>query len=76
MKYINFKHTLIIFGTMFFALIAALWSWNTVSELFGGPHAQFKHIIAVTCLLLITKYFVTSKWNHKYCTNDTTQKIA
>jgi hypothetical protein len=38
--------------------IFGLWSWNTISELFNGPQAQYKHVIAAISLLLITRIFL------------------
>ncbi len=31
---------------------ATLWSWNVLAELFAGPQAQLKHILAVVILLI------------------------
>ncbi len=36
--------------------LVVLWSFNMLSELFGGPMAQFKHAIAAVGLLLIVKW--------------------
>ena len=46
-----------------FALVTAfgLWSWNTLSVLFNGPQAEYKHIIAALSLLAIVKLFL---FNH------------
>lgn len=33
-----------------------LWSFNVLSEAFGGPPLQFKHSIAAIGLLLVTKW--------------------
>jgi len=75
MNEIDFKSVLMTFITISLALVAVLWSWITISELFGGPHAQFKHAVAVMSLLLIAKWIATTKWKHR-CTHDTTCNIA
>lgn len=36
-----------------------LWSFNELSELFGGPQAQFRHAIAAIGILLVIKWFGT-----------------
>jgi hypothetical protein len=47
------------------ATIGGLWAWNTISELFSLPHAQYKHIIAAGLLLLIFRWSLTT--SHKNC---------
>ena len=39
--------------------VAALWSFNALSELFGGPQAQYQHAIAATVFLLVLKSGLT-----------------
>jgi len=36
--------------------IFGLWAWNTLSELFSGPVAQYKHIVAALILLVIARW--------------------
>lgn len=55
------------FRPIFIAIIAfallsvvALWSFNTLSELFSWPQAQYKHAIAAIALLFIAKWALTS----------------
>jgi predicted Co/Zn/Cd cation transporter (cation efflux family) len=64
MNIFNFKSAVIIFSTILLALVAMLWSWNTLSELFGGPHVQFKHAIAAISIILLAKWTITLKWKH------------
>ncbi len=46
----------------FFAVIAAvlvpvtiLWSWNVVADLFGGPTAELKHLVAAALILAFVR---------------------
>lgn len=48
----------------FLATAIALWSWNTISELLGLQHAQYKHIIAACCLLMTARWIVLPRGNH------------
>ncbi len=50
-------------GVFLFISAFGLWSWNVLSELFGGPQAQYKHIVAVTSLILIVRILVFHKSN-------------
>lgn len=47
--------------------IFGLWSWNTLAEVFSGPQAQYKHVVAAISLLLIARLFLfqhTNKCTH------------
>jgi hypothetical protein len=57
MHHDRFRKTFIAAAALALASLIVLWSFNTLAELFGGPMAQFKHAIAVVCLLLIVKWF-------------------
>ena len=50
----NIKH--VSYAVLFFILFSSmgLWAWNTLSELFSFPHAQYKHIVAA----IIIGFFV------------------
>ena len=52
----------IVIYTGAFALLSLLmlWSFNTLSELFGWPEARYKHAIAACALLLILRWGLTS----------------
>jgi hypothetical protein len=52
----GYKYYLYAIGMFLLASIAALWSWNTLSELFNFPLAQYKHVMAAFILLLILKW--------------------
>ncbi len=48
-------------------LIAALWSWNTIAELFGGPTAQLKHVLAAVILVaIVSRTFVWGSRVHQH----------
>jgi uncharacterized membrane protein YqjE len=38
--------------------VFGLWAWNTIAELFTWPQAQYKHLIAAMCLLLVVRVVV------------------
>jgi hypothetical protein len=44
--------------TLGFILVAVLglWAWNTLSELYGGPVAQYKHVVAALILLFLVRW--------------------
>jgi hypothetical protein len=47
--------------TLALVSLVVLWSFNALSDLFGGPPAQFKHAVAAVGLLLIMNW---SRGNH------------
>jgi len=54
------KHTYVLSRVVLLALVllAGLWSWNTLAELFNAPHAQFRHMVAALVLLLSLRWVV------------------
>jgi hypothetical protein len=52
----NDKHYLHAVALFILATIAGLWSWNTLSELFNLPAAQYQHVLAAVLLLLLLKW--------------------
>jgi hypothetical protein len=46
-------------GALALFSVIVFWSFNELSELFGGPQAQFKHAIAAIGFLLVIKWTVT-----------------
>jgi hypothetical protein len=56
MHYLNYKPVFHAVALFLLASIAGLWSWNTLSELFNLPPAQYKHVLAVALLLLLLKW--------------------
>jgi hypothetical protein len=61
MKHFDWKHITIALIAVVVACTAALWAWNTLAELFGGPAAEFRHVIAVLTIAAVTRIFVTSR---------------
>jgi uncharacterized membrane protein len=56
MRNLNHKHYLYAIGLFLLALVTGLWSWNTLSELFNLPQAQYKHVLAAFFILLILRW--------------------
>lgn len=63
MQNLSHKHYFYAIGMFLLATVAGLWSWNTLSELFSFPQAQYKHVLAAFILLLILKWGLSS--NHR-----------
>jgi len=55
----TFRNLIITSGALTLFSVVVLWSFNELSELFGGPQAQFKHAIATVGILLVVKWIVT-----------------
>ena len=53
----HFFYAIVLFVVV---TIAGLWSWNTLSELFDLPQAQYKHALAAFFALLILKWRLSS----------------
>jgi hypothetical protein len=61
-----YKKYAYVVGLFLLASIVGLWSWNTLAELFNGPHAQYKHAVAAMGLLLMTKgILMTHRGGHR-----------
>ena len=54
------KDYLLLMAVFLVATMTSLWCWNTLSELFGLPHAQYKHVIAASLLLMFLKWGLLS----------------
>lgn len=55
----TFRKLFIASGALALISVIVFWSFNELSELFGGPQAQFKHAIAAIGILLVVKWIVT-----------------
>lgn len=55
----TFRNVVITSGALALFSVIVLWSFNELSELFGGPQAQFKHAISAIGILLVIKWIVT-----------------
>lgn len=67
MHNLSHKQYFYAIGLFLLATIAGLWSWNTLSELFNFPQAQYKHVLAAFILLLILKLGLTSNLRSINC---------
>lgn len=63
MRNMKYRQYLSAIGLFLLATIAGLWAWNTLSELFNLPHAQYKHVLAAMILMLMVKVGFSS--NHQ-----------
>ena len=52
------KHIFYAVGIFIILSSLCLWSWNTLAELFGGPHAQYKHVVAAIVLGLMIRWII------------------
>jgi hypothetical protein len=59
MRQYTFRTFLIASGALALLSVVVFWSFNELSELFGGPQPQFKHAIAAIGILLVIKWIVT-----------------
>ena len=72
MKVLRYKKYAYVVGLFLLVSVIGLWSWNTLAELFGGPHAQYKHAVAALGLLIVTKWVLTS---HHLNTNGSRNRL-
>jgi hypothetical protein len=49
------RHVVLVLCLFLLFSIIGLWSWNTLAELFNGPVAQYKHVVAAFGLLIVLK---------------------
>jgi len=71
MHHYTFRKFFIALGALTLFSVVVIWSFNELSELFGGPQAQFKHAIAATGILLSIKWIVTRSGDgHEWSSNQ------
>jgi hypothetical protein len=58
MRHVTPRHIMVVSALIIVASIAALWSWNTLAALFGGPEAGIRHVVAAMTLLLISRFLL------------------
>lgn len=63
MRNLSHKQYFYAIGLFLLATIAGLWTWNTLSEIFNLPQAQYKHVLAAFILIIIVKFGFSS--NHR-----------
>jgi len=44
--------------------IAGLWSWNIVVELFDGPNAEYRHIVAIFVIAALLRAVLVTGRRH------------
>lgn len=60
----KFRQVVIAVGVFLLLTFVGLWSWNTLSDLFYLPHAQYRHAVAAAVLLLITGWILRGPHHH------------
>ncbi len=65
MRNLSYKQYFFSIALFLLVTIAALCSWDTLSELFNFPLAQYKHMLAVFILPLIIKFVMSSSYQSK-----------
>lgn len=55
----TFRKLFITSGVLTLFSVIVFWSFNELSELFGGPQAQYKHAIAAIGIMLAIKWTAT-----------------
>lgn len=65
MKRLKFKHAVLLALLIIAASIASLWSWNTLAELFNGPQAQYKHVLAAAVAVVVLRWTLLSPARHR-----------
>jgi hypothetical protein len=55
-KQFDWKHAAKLSVIFLLATVFGLWAWNTISELYNGPAAQYKHVVAALLLLAILRW--------------------
>lgn len=61
LSHFDWQHAAKLCVTFLVITVFGLWAWNTLSELFNGPVAQYKHIVAALLLLAILRWPLRSK---------------
>jgi len=62
LRQFDWKRASLMLAVLLVTTIFGLWSWNTLSELYGGPTAQYKHIVAALVLLAIIRWPSHRAW--------------
>ena len=64
MTHHRIRHLLVAAAWLVVAAVTALWSWNTIAELFGVPEAGIRHVVAAFALILLAKFTFQSGHRH------------
>ncbi len=76
MKRINFRHLFIASAIFILVSVLGLWSWTTLSSLFEGPQAQYRHVLAAAIALLIFRWSFTGGHYHRMHTGQGHRQLA
>jgi len=71
----TFRNVVIASGVLVLFSVFVLWSFNELSDLFGGPQAQFKHAISAIGILLVSKWIVTRSGDGHARTSNKHQRL-
>jgi hypothetical protein len=66
MRNLNHKYYLYAIGLF---IVTSITAWNTISELFNLPQAQYKHVLAAFVLFLTLRWALFPSYraiNHKF----------
>lgn len=66
MQQFAFRQIFIATGALALLSVIVFWSFNELSDLFGGPQAQFKHAIAAIGFLLVIKLHIPRDPGHPF----------
>jgi hypothetical protein len=55
-KQFDWKHAVKFCVIFLLITVFGLWAWNTISELYNGPVAQYKHVVSALLLLAILRW--------------------
>jgi hypothetical protein len=55
-KQFEWQRAALFFAGFVVTTVFGLWAWNTLSELYSGPVAQYKHVVAALILLAILRW--------------------
>ena len=58
MHQIDIRHLLAAVLAIAAMMVAGLWSWNTLADLFGAPEAGFRHAVAALVLLATLRFAI------------------
>lgn len=71
----------VILAALAFAVVTlvGLWTWNTAIELFGGPHLEYRHAVAIFAMpALIRVLLLPGRGWHRLarCKHDVKSEVS
>lgn len=55
---LHYRRALLAVVAFLLATVAALWSWNTLAELFAWPQAEYRHALAALAILYLVRWII------------------